>query len=235
VKQQAEDLRRVVRDLGSIPVGRLLALPVRLPRALRAFFASTLDRETAQEAIGQSLVSREKRFLEIARDQVFDHPKSPYLPLFRHAGCELGDLRANVERHGLEVTLSRLAQEGVYLSADEFKGKCPVVRGQLCLQVSPSSFEPRRPALGCSFSSWWPNRVSRLNSGSVGQPELGGRSSCTRPRLRGRSSAEPGATDRAFRMPQRSTIVTCAESFGGSTVESTREPLVVFDASQATP
>ncbi len=30
--------------------------------------------------------------------------------------------------------MSRLAQEGVYLSADEFKGKCPVVRGQLCLE-----------------------------------------------------------------------------------------------------
>ena len=153
VKQQAEILHRVVRDLGSIPVGRLLALPVRLPTALRAFFASTLDRETAREAIGKSLVSREERFLGIARDQVFDHPKSPYLPLFRHVGCELGDLRASVERHGLEVTLSRLAQEGVYLSADEFKGKCPVVRGQLCLEVSPSSFEPRRPALGLPTES----------------------------------------------------------------------------------
>ncbi|NHZ73121.1 MAG: hypothetical protein GWP16_01460 [Nitrospirae bacterium] len=151
--RQPGSLRQIAEDLRDAPVGRLAALPLRLPGALRAFFATTLDRPAALQAVERSLRSREDRFLDIVRDQVFGRPDSPYLRLFRHAGCDLIDLRASLESSGLEDTLSRLAEEGVYLSADEFKGKSPVKRGQLSFDVSPRDFEPRRPSLGLPTES----------------------------------------------------------------------------------
>jgi hypothetical protein len=45
-----------------------------------------------------------------------------------------------VRRHGLEPTLERLAAEGVYLTAAEFRGKTDIVRGALHLRASPADF-----------------------------------------------------------------------------------------------
>jgi len=32
---------------------------------------------------------------------IYGHPKSPYLPLLKHAGCDLGDIVAMVRSMGL--------------------------------------------------------------------------------------------------------------------------------------
>ena len=48
------------------------------------------------------------------------------------AGCELGDLETLVAQEGLEGTLARLLESGVYLTFDEFKdrqiGAVPIKR-----------------------------------------------------------------------------------------------------------
>jgi len=61
----------------------------------------------------------------------------PYRRLLREARCEAQDLERLVEQEGLEGALASLYKNGVYLTVEEFKGRCPVVRGSLRLSVHP--------------------------------------------------------------------------------------------------
>lgn len=112
-----------------------------LVRALPKFFRGVLEPEQAKELLRRRLERRPHSFVEQVRRLVYDNPTSPYLRLLENAGCELSDLRTEVRLHGVEETLRRLAREGVYLTADEFKGKQPVVRGAASFRVSPRRFE----------------------------------------------------------------------------------------------
>jgi hypothetical protein len=102
---------------------------------------------------GRALAGRDTRFLELVRTKVYERPASPYRRLLDHAGCAFADLEAHVRRHGLEPTLARLAGEGVYLTAAEFKGKVDVVRGGTSFRVSPAAFARPDPAPGLMVQS----------------------------------------------------------------------------------
>jgi hypothetical protein len=108
--------------------------------ALRAFYSDRITVKDAEEQIRQALDTREERFLELMRREVYGRPAGPYCKLLAHAGCALGDLQASVRRYGLEGALGKLASEGVYLTSDEFKGKKDVVRGRLSFRTSPEDF-----------------------------------------------------------------------------------------------
>ncbi len=108
---------------------RDLAMLTRLTRDLRPFVRTPINAETAMEVVRSRLAAREDRFLRMAEQAIFEHPQSPYLQLLREAGCEFGDLKALVTREGVDGTLSRLLDAGVYLSYDEFKGRKEVLRG----------------------------------------------------------------------------------------------------------
>ena len=112
----------------------------RLARALPGFLQNPITLAEAREEIQRSLENREARFLRLMRARVYDRPDSPYLKLLDRAGCGFSDLAAGVRRDGLEGALAKLAREGVYLTADEFKGKIDVVRGKLSFRVSPGAF-----------------------------------------------------------------------------------------------
>ncbi len=113
-----------------------------IPKALRDFFRDRITLERAKKDINKALETREDRFLELARTQMYERPTSPYLKLLKIAGCEFSDLVAQVHRSGLEDTLKRLAGEGVYLTVDEYKGKKDIVRGRESFRVSQSDFAP---------------------------------------------------------------------------------------------
>jgi hypothetical protein len=115
----------------------------RLARALPAFFRARTTVAQAEEEIKTVLERRTETFLELARARIYANPESPYLRLLKLAGCEFSDLRSHVLAHGLEATLERLAREGVYLTADEFKGKKDVVRRGESFRASLADF--RRP------------------------------------------------------------------------------------------
>jgi hypothetical protein len=122
--------------------------------ALPNFFSAPVSPERAREEIKQGLDSREESFLDLSREQIYGNPKSPYLKLLRLAGCEFSDLQSEVRRCGLEKTLERLAAEGVYLTAEEFKGKKEIVRGRQTLpRVTPCEFEGCRSAAGYQTQS----------------------------------------------------------------------------------
>jgi hypothetical protein len=151
-------------------VGRKLGLKYLEPRvtsrqaaALRKCFRDRVTIARAEDEIKRALDHREERFLEVARTLIYERPASPYLILLNNAGCAFADLQRHVRGHGLEATLARLAQEGVYLTAAEFKGKCDVVRGAKSFRVSQTDFARPDAAPGVMVQS----------SGSSNAPQIG--------------------------------------------------------------
>lgn len=124
-----------------------------LAAALPKFFRERVTLQRAEEEIKRLLDTRIARFFELARTQIYKCPDSPYRKLLKHAGCEFADLQAQVQRHGLEETLVKLAGEGVYLTSDEFKGKTEVVRGGSSFRVSPKDFERQDLSAGFAMQS----------------------------------------------------------------------------------
>src|SRR6059036_1680310 len=100
-----------------------------LAAAVRRFVSERVTFERAEREVKATLGGRAEIFLDLARTRIYARPSSPYLKLLKLAGCDYSDLEAQVRREGLEATLERLARQGVYLTADEFKGKKEVVRG----------------------------------------------------------------------------------------------------------
>ena len=91
----------------------------------------------------QGVRERIPNFLTVLRDAVYGAPGNPLLALLRHAGCEYEDVERLVRQEGLEGALRRLYQDGVYLTVHEFKGRRPVVRGSLTLDVRPERLRNR--------------------------------------------------------------------------------------------
>src|SRR5262249_49908726 len=92
------------------------------------------------------------RFLHLVERAIYPYPRSPYRSLLRAAGCEPGDLRALVAREGLEGALGQLADRGVYVSFDEFKGRSEIVRGSQRFAVTEDDFD--YPGLAPHLESW---------------------------------------------------------------------------------
>jgi hypothetical protein len=116
---------------------------------LKNFFHNPITVRQAEEEVRWRIATRGERFLSLAQAQVFGRPQSAYRKLFKLAGCELADLRDHVGRYGLEETLEKLARDGVYLTAEEFKGKREVARGGKSFLVDPRDLEisPSGPSL----------------------------------------------------------------------------------------
>jgi len=90
---------------------------------LREFLKETINLEQCQEIIKHGLENREQSLLDVVKRAIYGNKKSPYLNLLKLAGCEYGDFENMVHSDGIEPTLHKLRDEGVYISAEEFKGK----------------------------------------------------------------------------------------------------------------
>lgn len=109
---------------------------IRLLSDLPAFLRNPFTIAEAREVLRRRLAERESRFLDLVAE-IFERPIPPYRALLRHAGCGPGDLRELVRKEGIEGTLGALAVEGAYLRCEEFKGRTPVRRGSLELDLEP--------------------------------------------------------------------------------------------------
>jgi hypothetical protein len=115
---------------------------VAFPRALRRFRAGpTLTLKRARRIVRDRMARREENFLAMAERCIYGYARSPYVPLLRQAGCELGDLRRLVVSDGLEGALKSLREAGVYVTFEEFKGRKPIVRPGLTLAVTTRDFD----------------------------------------------------------------------------------------------
>lgn len=96
---------------------------------LRQFLRTPFTLEQSRAIIQGRLAQREQNLLTLVRTAIYENPRSPYRKLLQQAGCEYGDFEKLVRSEGIEPALTRLRNEGVYLSVEEFKGKKDVVRG----------------------------------------------------------------------------------------------------------
>ncbi len=114
---------------------------VRFALGLRKFLRQPLTLDAAQALIKRRLAERDDNFLRLVERGIFGYSRSPYLPLLKLAGCELGDIKNLLRVKGLEPTLHTLRDAGVYISFEEFKGREPMVRGGQEIPLTAHSFD----------------------------------------------------------------------------------------------
>jgi hypothetical protein len=108
---------------------------------LRRFLRYPLTAERAAAVIARRLRQRDRSFLHLMRRVVYGNPRSPYRALLQQAGVAFADLADGVARDGLEATLGRLYDAGVYVTAEEFKGRRPIRRSGLELPIDAKDFD----------------------------------------------------------------------------------------------
>jgi hypothetical protein len=72
---------------------------------------------------------------------IYGNPRSPYLKLLQLSGCKFGDFKSLIAREGIERALSSLAEAGVYVTYDEFKGRKDIIRGSQRFAVTDEDFD----------------------------------------------------------------------------------------------
>lgn len=131
-------LRAICARAGA--AGEYATAMARLARDLPPFVRTTLTLDEAKARVRQQLALREQRLLALVERGIYAHPSSPFLALLRHAGCELGDVRALIHAEGIEGGLRVLADRGVYITFDEMKGMRETVRGSFRRTFTPNDF-----------------------------------------------------------------------------------------------
>ena len=101
---------------------------LRYALGLRRFLERPLGPEECRQALEHQLKTREESFLRILERGIFAHPRSPYRRLFARAGIGYEEVAKGVRSDGMEATLGRLYNEGVYVTYEEFKGRRPIIR-----------------------------------------------------------------------------------------------------------
>lgn len=133
------DLRALRRRAGE--VGRDIAIVARVSRDLPGFLRVPLTADEARDRLIRRLATRDRLLMTVLERAVFGQPRSPYRALLRHAGCELGDLRALIAGEGVDGALKVLASRGVYVTYDEFKGRREARRGSARFSFRPDDFD----------------------------------------------------------------------------------------------
>ncbi len=105
------------------------------------FLHRKLGMAAAADAVAERMRQREARFLAAVERLVFAVPASPLRRLLAWAGCDAGDLRRMVTADGIEAALAGLRTAGVFVSADEFRGRVPLHRPGLDLEVAARDFD----------------------------------------------------------------------------------------------
>jgi hypothetical protein len=113
----------------------------RFALGLRGFFRRKLTLAEAEAIIRQRMAERDTNFLRLMERGVFGYLKSPYRPLLEYAGCGLEDIRNMVRAKGLEATLLKLRESGVYITFEEYKGRKPLVRNGKVFDIQPRQFD----------------------------------------------------------------------------------------------
>ena len=128
-----------------------LKMTARYAWGLNGYLRHTLTPAECRRMLENQLESREQSFLSIVERGVYSNPKSPYLKLLRHVGVEYGDLAGLVRQYGVEGSLERLYDLGIYIGLDEFKRRTPIRRPGLEIAVGPHDFD--NPFLSKHYNS----------------------------------------------------------------------------------
>ena len=118
---------------------------LRFISGLHAYLRERLDPlaavEQARLQLRKRVANRERNFLNLVEKGVFGHSSSPYLCLLQSRSVAFSDIEKWVESEGIENTLARLQQEGIYFTVDEFKGKTEVRRNGIRFKCHERMFD----------------------------------------------------------------------------------------------
>jgi hypothetical protein len=114
---------------------------VRYARGLRTYMSHSVTEEEARQIVAERFAQRETNLARLLEQRIFGNPGSPYRALFSHAGIELPDALQTLREEGVEGALERFYDAGVYVTIDEFKGRKPIRRGSLVLEVRDVDFD----------------------------------------------------------------------------------------------
>lgn len=146
-----------------MPLLNDLRMAAQYAKGLYDFWRAPYDTSDPVGAVRAQLAQRDRAFESAIRRAVFQHPASPYLPLLQAANIHEERFSGLVRDHGVEGTLQRLYEAGVYITLDEFKGRRPIRRGQREYSVSASDFDnPRSHAHMVSQSGGSRSQGTRL-------------------------------------------------------------------------
>ena len=108
---------------------------------LRRYLQQPLTPEECRLKILRQLQYRSDSFLKVVERGIYRNPRSPYARLLKHAGIDFGTVAAMVRSDGVETTLERLYDAGVFVTFEEFKGRQPIRRQGLSFSVCPEDFD----------------------------------------------------------------------------------------------
>lgn len=157
--------------------GQLGAL-IRLARAMPTRVRHPVTPEAARARLRDQLERRDELFLRAAERLIYAHAASPYRRLLLHAGCSFSDLAAGVRAVGVEATLERLREAGVYLTLAEFKRQAPVERPGLTFSPTEEDFD--NPGSGDAEAEEEPAGGTRRRGRADGGAAISGTTSGTR-------------------------------------------------------
>jgi len=107
---------------------------------VRELLRSPITLTEARTSIQSRMAERAPAFLDMVERTIFAQPDSAYRSLLDGAGYDLPAIKALVGAAGVEGALHRLAQDGVYISIEEFKGNRPTRRGPRTYRFDPEAF-----------------------------------------------------------------------------------------------
>jgi hypothetical protein len=114
---------------------------LRLVGGLPGYLRHRLDPAGVRNRIVERQANRTANFLDAVRRGVYQVQGSPYRALLEWAGIGFDDLAALTAAEGVEGALLRLREAGVFVTTEEFKGKCAIRRGSLVVGSTDRSFD----------------------------------------------------------------------------------------------
>ncbi len=113
----------------------------RLVTGLPGYLRHRLDPTGVRERTLTRQAGRIASFLDVVRRAIYGIPDSPYRALLDWAGIGYEELASMTAAHGVEGALVRLREAGVFVTVEEFKGKCWIRRGSRVLECTDRSFD----------------------------------------------------------------------------------------------
>jgi hypothetical protein len=97
----------------------------------------------ARQQVSDKLAHREAALAALIERQAYGPEPGPYRALLDAAGWTKAAVLARLGQIGVDDTLRELADSGVYITLEEFKGRRPVVRGSRQFVFAESDFDNR--------------------------------------------------------------------------------------------
>jgi len=110
-------------------------------KGLRAFLGKRLTYEEGRDIIIKRLAMREQLFLDFLKLGVYGNEEGPYAKMLSASGIGYRDVESLVREAGIEGALKSLAEKGIYLTVDEFKGRADYKRNGLTVRFNESDFD----------------------------------------------------------------------------------------------